>query len=83
MDIVLIGPDLVRPRPFVEVGGGSKLIEAAVPENIAWRLSGNCRCQRIGTGEGTCRHCADQHIQDHSLAKHHEEVGSVLACGFR
>lgn len=34
----MVGSDLVGPRPFVEVGGGSKVIEAAVPQDGAWRV---------------------------------------------
>lgn len=39
MDVVLVGSDLVGPRPFVEVGGGSELIEATVPQDGSWRVS--------------------------------------------
>ena len=35
VDVVLVGADLVRPGPFVEVGGGGKVVEAAVPEDRA------------------------------------------------
>lgn len=38
MDIVLVGTDLVGPGPFVEVGGGGELVEAAVPEDGAWEV---------------------------------------------
>lgn len=33
MDVVLVGSDLVGPRPFVEVGGRGEVIEAAVPQD--------------------------------------------------
>ena len=35
MDVVLVGSDLVRPRPFVEVSGRGEFVEAAVPEDGA------------------------------------------------
>lgn len=46
MDVVLIGPDLVGPGPFVEVGGGGEVVEAAVPEE------GGVRGGREGGEEG-------------------------------
>jgi hypothetical protein len=36
VDVVLVRSDLVGPGPFVEVGGGSEVIEATVPQDGAW-----------------------------------------------
>lgn len=80
VDIILIGTDLVRPGPFVEVGRGGELIEAAIPEYITWRLSERCRCRRVGRRERTCRHSTNQRIQNDSFAKHPEEVRSAPGC---
>lgn len=37
VDVVLEGPDLVGPRPLVEVAGPCQVVEAAVPEHGSLR----------------------------------------------
>lgn len=37
VDVVLVGADLVAPRPLVQVGRGGEVVEAAIPENGASR----------------------------------------------
>lgn len=35
MDVVLVRADLVGPAPFLEVGGGREIVEAAIPEDLS------------------------------------------------
>lgn len=36
VDVVLVWSHLIGPGPFVQVGGGGEVIEAAVPQDSAW-----------------------------------------------
>ena len=73
VDIVLVGTDLVCPGPFVEVGGGGEVVEAAVPEDGAWSKSVCWHIKgRLHLGRGTCGHGADERIEDCGFSEHVE-----------
>lgn len=54
VDVVLVGPDLVGPGPFVEVGGGGEVVEAAVPDEGG---VGEGEGSQEDGEEGCCLHC--------------------------
>lgn len=52
MDVVLVGANLVRPGPIVEVGAAGEFVEAAVPEDGAWAWL--VWCYNLEQGGGRC-----------------------------
>ncbi len=79
MDVVLVGTDLVGPGPFVEVSGGGKLVEAAVPENGACVLL-VCREKALVKSRLTCGDGADERFQDCDFAQHLGHCESRSVC---
>lgn len=51
MDVVLVGPDLVGPGPFLQIGVGGYVIEAAVPEDLCGDGGAKERAEEGGFGE--------------------------------